>query len=118
MVRTSRLAARLLASADTKQLDKVYWINIHIVWRGQSHHFKTIRLFLGAAIDEKTATQKPKKVKISATPSQFSSYISQTTKTRRLRFSPIDLANNSTHNRSISYFLGPQVTISEKSKPP
>ena len=25
------------------------------------HHFKTIRLFLGAAVDEKTAAQKPKK---------------------------------------------------------
>ena len=31
----------------------------------------TIRLFLGAAVDEKTAAQKLKKVKILATPSQF-----------------------------------------------
>ena len=28
---------------------------------GLSHHFKTIRLFLGAAVDEKTAAQKPEK---------------------------------------------------------
>ena len=46
--------------------------NIKMVWSdGLSHHFKTIRLFLGAAVDEKTAAQKPEKVKISATPSQF-----------------------------------------------
>jgi hypothetical protein len=35
-----------------------------------SHHFKTIGLFLGAAVDEKTAAQKPKKVKILATSSR------------------------------------------------
>ena len=54
-----------------------YLKNINMVWRnGLSHHFKTIRLFLGAAVDEKTAAQKPKKVKILATPSQFFFHIS------------------------------------------
>ena len=38
---------------------------------GLSHHFKTMRLFLLSEVDEKTAQQKPKKVKISATFSQF-----------------------------------------------
>jgi hypothetical protein len=58
--------------------------------------------FLGAAVDEKTAAQKAKKVKIAATPSQLFSYISKTTKAMRLRFSPIDLAKNSAENPSIS----------------
>jgi hypothetical protein len=40
-----------------------------------SHHFKTIRLFLGAAVDEKTAAQKPKKVKILTPPSVFFIYL-------------------------------------------
>ena len=35
-----------------------YLKNIETVWRdGLPHHFKTIRLFLGAAVDEKTAAQ-------------------------------------------------------------
>jgi hypothetical protein len=73
-----------------------YLKNIKTVWRdGLSHHFKTIRLFLGAAVDEKTAAQKPKKVKISANPSQFFLNNSQTKKASWLRFSPIDLAKNS-----------------------
>ena len=29
------------------------------------HHFKTIRLFLSAAVAEKTAAEKPKKIEIS-----------------------------------------------------
>jgi hypothetical protein len=33
-----------------------------------SHHFKTIRLFLGVAVDKKTAAQKPKKSKFSLPP--------------------------------------------------
>jgi hypothetical protein len=36
-----------------------------------SHHFKTIPLFLDAAVDEKIAAQKPKKVEISATTHSF-----------------------------------------------
>jgi hypothetical protein len=34
---------------------------------GLFHYFKTIRLFLGVAVDEKTAAQKSKKIEISAT---------------------------------------------------
>jgi hypothetical protein len=34
-------------------------------------HFQTISLFLGAAVDKKTAANKPKKVEISATPCSF-----------------------------------------------
>ena len=45
-------------------------------------HLKTIRLFLGAAVDEKTTEQKPKKRKIFATHSKFFSNISQTIKAR------------------------------------
>jgi hypothetical protein len=52
-------------------------------------HFQTISLFLGAAVDKKTAANKPKKVEISATPCSFF-YISQTTTAKRLRFSPIE----------------------------
>jgi hypothetical protein len=42
-----------------------------VVKGGLSKHFETIRIFLSAAVDEKTAAQKLKKVQISATPSQF-----------------------------------------------
>ncbi len=86
-----------------------------MVWRdGQFHHFKPIGLFLGAAVDEKTAAQKTKKVQISATPSQFFLNISQTTKARRLRVLAIDLAKNFAQKPSICLFLEPPVTISAK----
>ncbi len=94
--------------------------NIKMVWRdGLSHHFKPIGLFLGAAVDEKTAAQKTKKKsKISATPSQFFLNISQTTKARRLRFLAIDLTKHFAQNPSICLFLEPPATISAKSKTP
>ena len=85
---------------------------------GLSQSFKKIRLFLGTEVDEKTAAQKPKKVKISTTPSQFFFIYLSNRKARRLQFSLIDLAKNSAQNPSISEFLEPQGTISEKSKPP
>jgi hypothetical protein len=80
------------------------------------HHFETIRIFLGEALDEKTAAQKPKKVQILATPSQFFFNISQTTKARRLRFLPINLAKNFAQNQSTFKFLKPPATISATSK--
>jgi hypothetical protein len=43
-----------------------------------------------------TKKAQAKKVKISATPSQFFLNNSQTKKARQLRFSPIDLEKNST----------------------
>jgi hypothetical protein len=44
--------------------------------------------------------------------------ISKTTKARRLRFSPIDLAKNFAQNPPTSKFLEPPATISAKSKNP
>jgi hypothetical protein len=48
--------------------------------------FETIRIFLGAAFDEKTAAQKTKKIPNFGYPLSFFLNISQTTKARRLRF--------------------------------
>jgi hypothetical protein len=89
-----------------------------MVWRGGlSHHFETIRIFLGAAVDEKTAAQKTKKNPNFGYPlSVFFLNISQTTKARWLRFFEIDLAKNFAQNSSIRLFLEPQATISAKSK--
>jgi preprotein translocase subunit SecG len=86
-----------------------------------SYLFETITIFLGAAVDEKTAAQKQKKSPIFGYPLSFFLNISQsqTTKARRLRFLPIDLAKNFEQNQSIFFlFLQPPATISAVSKTP
>jgi hypothetical protein len=57
-----------------------------------NHHFYNP----GAAVDEKTAAQKPKKSQNFGYSLSVFLNNSQTKKARQLRFSPIDLAKNST----------------------
>jgi hypothetical protein len=71
----------------------------------------------GAAIDEKTAAHKHEKVFFDY-PSHFFSNISQNKKAKRLRFSPINLAKNFTHNPHFVLFLEPPAMTSAKSKTP
>jgi hypothetical protein len=75
------LIARLLSQASKKHEN---------VLKNVSYNFEIIRIFLGAAVDEKTAAQKPKKSINFCYPLSVFFYISQTTTARRLRFSPID----------------------------
>jgi hypothetical protein len=70
--------------------------------RWVSHHFKQLDFFLVQQMTRKLLHKNRKNVKISETPFQFFSYISQTTNARRLRFLPIDLAKNFAQNPSIS----------------